>query len=97
MTQVLNTYIVPGLVVGCIYAIGSSGLVMAYTTSGVLNLGYGAIAFAIAMIYYELHTIHGMAAWPALLLCVLVIGPLMGMLLWKGLFQWLSGLGLLAG
>ncbi len=97
MTQVLNTYIVPGLVIGCIYAIGASGLVMAYTTSGVLNLGYGAIAFAIAMIYYELHTIHGMAAWPALLLCVLVIGPLMGMLLWKGLFQWLSGLGLLAG
>ncbi|HEX3803112.1 MAG TPA: hypothetical protein VHV75_09750 [Solirubrobacteraceae bacterium] len=97
MSQVLNTYIVPGLVVGCIYAIGASGLVMAYTTSGVLNLGYGAIAFAIAMIYYELHTIQGMAAWPALLLCVLVIGPLMGMILWKGLFQWLAGLGLIAG
>jgi branched-chain amino acid transport system permease protein len=95
VSQVLNTYIVPGLVVGSIYAIGSSGLVMAYTTSGVLNLGYGAIAFAIAMIYYELHTIHSMAAWPALLLCVLVIGPLMGLILWKGLFQWLTGLGLL--
>lgn len=97
MSQTLNTYIVPGLVVGCIYAIGSSGLVMAYTTSGVLNLGYGAIAFAVAMIYYELHTVHSMAAWPALLLCVLVIGPLMGMILWKGLFQWIAGLGLLAG
>jgi len=97
VSQTLNTYIVPGLVVGCIYAIGSSGLVMAYTTSGVLNLGYGAIAFAVAMIYYELHTVHSMAAWPALLLCVLVIGPLMGMILWKGLFQWIAGLGLLAG
>jgi branched-chain amino acid transport system permease protein len=96
VSQVLNTYVVPGLVIGCIYAIGSSGLVMAYTTSGVLNLGYGAIAFAVAMIYYELHTVQGMAAWPALLLCVLVIGPLMGMILWKGLFRWLAGLGLIA-
>jgi branched-chain amino acid transport system permease protein len=94
--ETLNTYVVPGLVVGCIYAIGASGLVMAYTTSGVLNLGYGAIAFAIALIYYELHTIDGWAAWPALLLCVLVIGPLMGMILWRGLFQWLAGLGLVA-
>lgn len=97
MQEVLNTYIVPGLVIGCIYAIGSSGLVMAYTTSGVLNLGYGAIAFAIAMIYYELHTAHQiLSAWPALALCVLVIGPLMGLILWRGLFKWLAGLGLLA-
>jgi branched-chain amino acid transport system permease protein len=93
----LNVYIVPGLVVGCIYAIAASGLVMAYTTSGVLNLGYGAIAFTIALIYYELHTVHHtMGAWPALALCVLVIGPLIGMFLWQALFRWLTGLGMLA-
>jgi branched-chain amino acid transport system permease protein len=98
MHEVLNIYIVPGLVIGCVYAIGSSGLVMAYTTSGVLNLGYGAIAYAIAMIYYELHTAHDiLPAWPALALCVLVIGPLIGVILWKGLFKWLAELGLLAG
>lgn len=94
----LNVYIVPGLVVGCIYAIAASGLVMAYTTSGVLNLGYGAIAYSIAIIYYELHTNHQtLGAWPALAICVLVIGPLLGMLLWQGLFRWITGLGLIAG
>ena len=96
MDTALNTYIVPGLVIGCIYAIGSSGLVMAYTTSGVLNLGYGAIAYAIAMIFYELNSVHHVfSGWVCLALCVLVIGPLMGLLLWRGLFKWLAGLGML--
>lgn len=97
MHDILNTYLVPGFVIGCIYAIGSSGLVMAYTTSGVLNLGYGAIAYAVAMIYYELRTVHHvLSGWAALALCVLVIGPLLGLILWRGLFKWLAGLGLLA-
>jgi branched-chain amino acid transport system permease protein len=94
----VNTYIIPGLVIGCIYAIASSGLVLAYTTSGVLNLGYGSIVYTLALIYYELHTNHNvLGAWPAFLLCVLVIGPLMGILLWQGLFRWLAGLGYLPG
>jgi branched-subunit amino acid ABC-type transport system permease component len=46
MHQALSIYILPGLVIGCVYGIGSSGLVLAYTTSGVLNLAFGAIAYA---------------------------------------------------
>lgn len=94
--NIVDIYILPGLVIGCIYAIAASGLVMTYTTSGVLNLAYGAIAFAIALFYYELHTLHHvLGAWPAFALCVLVIGPTIGMLLWRGLFQSLVGLGLI--
>jgi branched-chain amino acid transport system permease protein len=94
MHQALSIYILPGLVIGCVYGIGSSGLVLAYTTSGVLNLAFGAIAYAIALVFYELHTLHHtLAAWPAVILCVLVIGPALGVILWKALFQWLAGLG----
>lgn len=94
----VNIYIVPGLVIGCIYAIAASGLVLAYTTSSVLNLGFGSIAYTLALIFYELHTNHDvLGAWPALALCVLIIGPLMGVLLWQGLFRWLAGLGYLPG
>jgi branched-chain amino acid transport system permease protein len=93
MTTV-NIFIVPGLVVGCVYAIAASGLVLAYTTSGVLNLGYGALAYAIALVYYDLHTLHHtLSAWEACVLCVFVIGPLMGTLLWQVLFRWIVGLG----
>lgn len=91
----LNVYVVPGLVIGCIYAIASSGLVVTYTTSGVLNLGYGAIAYLIALIYYEIHTYHQIfGAWVSLALCVFVIGPMIGVVLWQVLFRWLRGLGL---
>jgi branched-chain amino acid transport system permease protein len=96
--NVVNVFIVPGLVIGCIYAIAASGLVMAYTTSGVLNLGYGAMAYTIALIFYELHTSHRiLGGWAALALCAVIIGPLMGVLMWHGLFRWLAGLGYLPG
>jgi branched-chain amino acid transport system permease protein len=71
---------------------------MAYTTSRVLNLGYGSIAYTIALIFYELHTNHHyLNGWVALALCVLIIGPVMGVLLWQGLFRWIAGLGYLPG
>jgi branched-chain amino acid transport system permease protein len=92
----IDANVVAGLVVGCIYAIAASGLVMAYNTSGVLNLGYGAIAYAIALIFYELRSAHHiLSGVEALVLCVVVVGPLLGILLWQGLFRWLVGLGLL--
>ena len=96
MIDFVDAHVVSGLVVGCIYAIAASGLVVAYNTSRVLNLGYGAIAYTIALIFYELRSAHHIfTGWEALLVCVLVIGPALGMILWQGLFRWLVGLGLL--
>lgn len=93
--QFIDIYVIPGLVLGCIYAISSSALVMTYSTSGVLNIGFGAMAYAVAMIFYELRTLHHfLSPWPALALCVLVIGPLMGIAFWQGLFRWMVPLGL---
>jgi branched-chain amino acid transport system permease protein len=96
MTQALDVFIIPGLTFGCIYAIVASGMVLTYTTSGVINLGYGAVAYTMAYFFWELNSKHGMSTWPALLLCVLVIGPLLGIVLWQALFRWLVGLGILA-
>jgi branched-chain amino acid transport system permease protein len=95
--QFVDIYIVPGLVIGCIYAIAASGLVMTYSTSGVLNVGYGSVAYAVALIFYELRTEHDvLGGWAALALCVLVVGPAIGLALWHGLFRWLAPLGLVA-
>ena len=97
MISFIDVNVIAGLVVGCIYAIAASGLVVAYNTSGVLNLGYGAIAYAIALIFHELRSVHHIfGGWAALALCVLVIGPLLGIVLWQALFRWLVELGLLA-
>jgi branched-chain amino acid transport system permease protein len=89
----VNTYIVPGLVVGCVYAIAASGIVLTYATSGVLNLAYGSMAFFNATLFYYL-TAHGMGGWPAAAICVLGFSPLFGVLLWRILFRHMVGLGL---
>lgn len=75
------TYTALGLVVGAIYAIAASGLVMTYTTSGVFNFAHGAQAMIGAFTYYQLEVAYGLPTWLSLLLVLGVLGPGMGWLL----------------
>ena len=75
-----------GLVTGAIYSIMASGLVLTYTTSGIFNFAHGAVAFAVAYVYYQLHSGYGMPIVPALIISVFVFGPLLGLLLDRILF-----------
>ncbi|MGZ8745211.1 MAG: branched-chain amino acid ABC transporter permease [Nocardioides sp.] len=83
------TYTILGLVLGAVYAIAASGLVLTYTTSGIFNFAHGAQAMLSAFLYWQLTVPWGLPTGVALLLVVGVIGPLMGMglyqLLMKGL------------
>lgn len=90
----MDVYIVPGLVIGSVWAITGAGLVLTYSTSGVLNLAYGGIAFSIAETFYYLRVSIGMEGWIALAICVLGISPLLGIALWFGMFRRLVGTGL---
>ena len=80
-------FVIAGLVLGGIYAICSAGLVITYTSSGILNFAFGAIAFFIARFYYFLNTQHGWAIIPAALLSILVASPALGVLLYAVLFR----------
>jgi branched-chain amino acid transport system permease protein len=91
----LNVYIIPGLVIGCVYAIVGVGLVLTYSTSGVLNLAYGAIGFTVANLFYWLRVHEGFNGWVSLAICVLVFCPLAGIVLWRYLFRFLVGTGLI--
>ncbi|MGH9112818.1 MAG: ABC transporter permease subunit [Acidimicrobiales bacterium] len=90
------TYIVTGLIGGGVYAISALGLVLTYRSSRIFNFGHGAIAYLIARLFWELtaaRTSGGneWALWPAAAFCVLLVAPLLGFLLWAGLFRRLSG------
>ena len=75
----LLPYLIAGLVTGSIYGLTATGLVLTYKTSAVFNFGHGATAAIAAFAFYALHVTHGMA-WPlAALLCVLVLGPILGL------------------
>jgi branched-subunit amino acid ABC-type transport system permease component len=79
--KTLMPFIVVGLVNGSIYAIAGLGLVLTYKTSGIFNFAHGAVAAAVAYAFYELRTRNNVP-WPiALLLCMLVIGPAIGLFL----------------
>jgi branched-chain amino acid transport system permease protein len=90
MTTFLAFTIV-GLVVGCIYAMTATGLVVTYTTSGVFNFAHGAIGMLAAFTYWQLTVPWG---WPvplAFLFVLLVLAPLLGALIERVLIRPLHG------
>src|SRR2546423_5262900 len=50
----LKPFIIAGLAVGSLYALSGIGILVLYRTTGVLNLGYGALSAMSALITWEL-------------------------------------------
>lgn len=78
MTELLQ-YALFGLMLGCVYAIASMGLVLTYTVTGVFNFAHGAVGMIAAFAFYELHVEHDLPIGISLVLVVLVGAPLAGL------------------
>ncbi len=89
-TAVLNL-VVFALPFAGIYAMAASGLVVVYTTTGVFNFAQGAIGMFMAYVDWELTVDHGLPQWFALPFVVLVVAPLFGIALDRGLMRHLQG------
>jgi len=74
-------FIVIGLTAGSIYSLAALGLVLTYKTSGVFNFAHGAIAAVAAFVFYDLWQREGVPWGVSAVLCILVLGPVMGWLL----------------
>src|SRR5262245_35518659 len=80
--NLLKPFIVIGLAFGGVYALSGVGLVVLYRATGVLNVAFGAIGAAGALIAYYLVQHTGWPHWLAYTICVLtggVINLLYGM------------------
>ena len=66
----LKPYIVLGLALGSVYALSGVGVVVLYQATGVLNLAFGAIGAAGALIAYYLVNHTSWPHWLAYLACV---------------------------
>ena len=77
----LLPFVVSGIAVGAVYGLAATGLVLTYKTSGIFNFGYGALATAAAYFFYFLTVQHHVDWKLALVLSVLVLGPLLGLLM----------------
>jgi branched-chain amino acid transport system permease protein len=80
-----------GLVVGCIYALTATGLVVTYNTSGIFNFAHGAIGMVAAFSYWQLTVAWGWPAPVALVAILLVAAPLFGALVERVLIRPLKG------
>lgn len=75
------SFVIIGLVAGSIYGLAAVGLVLTYKTSGVFNLGHGALAALAAYSFYVLN-VQLELSWPiAAAVTVCVVGPVVGLLL----------------
>src|SRR3954454_4311730 len=68
--QFLRPFVVIGLAFGGVYALSGVGLVVLYRATGVLNLAFGAIGAAGALIAYYLLNHTGCPEWLAFTVCV---------------------------
>ena len=66
---------------GALYSMISTGVVLGYATSGVFNFGHGAVAFAAAIVFFQLREAVHLNSLVAAAICVLVLGPLLGLAL----------------
>jgi branched-subunit amino acid ABC-type transport system permease component len=80
------SYAVPGIPFGCTYAIVAMGLVLTYRTTGVFNFAFGAQAFVSAFTYTVLVG-RGVPVWPAFVVSVVVLAPVLGWVLDRFLFR----------
>ena len=90
MQQFLQ-FTILGLVIGSVYGIAASGLVVTYTTSGIFNFAHGAIAMIGAFTYWQVRFGWG---WPAPIAMVVVLGiiaPAMGAVLYQVIMKNLRG------
>jgi ABC-type branched-subunit amino acid transport system ATPase component/branched-subunit amino acid ABC-type transport system permease component len=74
-------FIVTGLVTGMVYGLAATGLVLTFKTSGLFNVGYGALLTATTMFFYALRVSLGWDWKLAFALSVFLLGPLMGLVM----------------
>jgi ABC-type branched-subunit amino acid transport system ATPase component/branched-subunit amino acid ABC-type transport system permease component len=82
--------LIVGLISGGIYALLGSGIALTYQSTGIFNLGYGAIAFVAAYLYFELHSGLQWPIVPAAIVTLLVAGPVLGLALDRLIFRRLT-------
>jgi branched-chain amino acid transport system permease protein len=86
----LLRFTIVGIVSGAVYAIAASGLVVAYTTSGIFNFAHGALGMVLAFSYWELSVNQGWPVWLSLIVVLGVLAPLLGVAFERILFRRLS-------
>ena len=83
------TWLIEGVPFGCVYALVAVGLVLTYKTTGVFNLAFSAQALVAGAVYVIFIEEKGWSRFPAFILAVFVVSPLLGLVLDRALFRYI--------
>ncbi len=75
------TLLISGAASGGIFAIMASGIVLTYETTGIFNFAHGAVAFATAFLFWQLHSGGHWPIVPSAVVSILIFAPLLGLAL----------------
>jgi branched-chain amino acid transport system permease protein len=87
----LAQFVVSGIVLGAIYAVAASGLVVTYTTSGIFNFAHGAFGMFGAYFYWQMVEGWGWPKVPALIVLLGIVAPVFGALIERVIMRGLEG------
>jgi branched-chain amino acid transport system permease protein len=90
MTEFISL-VIAGIVVGSIYAVSASGLVLTYNTTGIFNFAYGAIGMVLAYLFWQLWQGWHLPTLLSLAIVLLVAAPLLGAILDRFIMRPLYG------
>jgi branched-chain amino acid transport system permease protein len=85
------SYVLLGVVTGCVYALISTGLVVTYTTTGIFNFSHGAIAMVAAYSFWQLWQGWHLNVVLSVVLVLVIIAPLFGLIVERVLMRPLEG------
>ncbi|CAN5662631.1 hypothetical protein BH10ACT1_BH10ACT1_17050 [soil metagenome] len=94
MNEAVHEFIgftISGMVTAGIYAIVACGLTLTFTTTGIFNWAHGALVAVGAFSYWQLTEGWGVPAPIAIAVCLLVLGPLLGVIIELGIMHRLEG------
>ncbi len=74
-------FVLIGMTTGSVYGLMSVGLVLTYRTSGIYNLAHGSIAALAITLFSIFFGAHGFPLWLSLVICVPLLGFVLGSLL----------------
>jgi branched-chain amino acid transport system ATP-binding protein len=83
-------FIITGVALGSIYGVAAQGLVVTYATSGIFNFAQGAIGMFLAFVYWQFRVDIGLPTIVGILLTVVIVAPLMGVLIERGIMRFLA-------
>ena len=76
-----------GIIVGGVYALSATGIVLTYTSTGVFNVAHFAIALFSAYVGWQLNGVWGLPLYVAAPITILLCGPLLGLILERAVFR----------